>query len=285
MRTFGTILALLLIFFGLVVAGLLVVRLWQGNDFLAWGAAPTATPTPDLLLVAAGTNTSRDAPAGADLGAASETDMQRLFVGVESGGMALGTPEAAMVPVAQFDEPFDDPLDAPADEPLLPTLLPQVLPPADACPPQPAEGFAADSAVVAVGMLRVYSQSDVTSPALAELQAGQGLWIIAGEDGSTAVTRCEMVWQRVRTADGVVGWALEDAIDVVVPTPVPLPTMLPTGVAPMPAPTDGSACPSGCTQGGCALPCPTPCTQVCPAPCIQPCVQQPCTSPCGVLPK
>jgi hypothetical protein len=272
MRTFGTILALLLIFFGLVVAGLLVVRLWQGNNFVAWFAAPTATPAPDLLLVASGANTSRGAPAGADLGAASETDMQRLFVGVESGGMALGTPGAAMVPVAPLDEPSVEPL------PLAP--LPQVLPTPDSCPPAPAEGFAADSAVVAVGMLRVYSQSDVTSPALAELQAGQGLWIVAGEDGSTAVKRCEVVWQRVRTANGVVGWALEDAIGVVVATAAPVPTAV------MAAPSGGSTCPSGCTQEGCVGPCPTPCFPVvCPTPCVQPCVQQPCTSPCGVLPK
>jgi hypothetical protein len=171
---------------------------------------------------------------------------------------------------------------------LLPTPLPQVFPTADACPPQPAVGFAADSAVVAVGMLRVYSQSDVTSPALAELQAGQGLWIVAGEDGSTAVRRCEVVWQRVRTADGVMGWALEDAIDVVVPTAVPLPTAVPTAAptSVMAAPGGGSTCPSGCTQGGCVGPCPTPCFPVvCPTPCIQPCVQQPCTSPCGVFPK
>ena len=49
MRTFGTILALLLIFFGLVVAGLVVVRIWQDDGLVrldintANVVAPTAT--------------------------------------------------------------------------------------------------------------------------------------------------------------------------------------------------------------------------------------------------
>jgi hypothetical protein len=284
MRTFGTILALLLIFFGLVVAGLLVVRLWQGNDFLGWNN-PAPTPTPDLLLVASGAGstgaTGADGGQGAagELGTAGEADMQRLFVGVESGGMPLGDPQAAPAPAL------------PADDPQMPAPLPEVLPPLVECPPQPAEGFAADSAVVTIGMLRVYSQADVASPALAELQAGQGLWIVAGEDGSTAVKRCEIIWHRVRTAGGIVGWALDDAIDVVVPTIMPLPTAAPTaGPTPVPpggmTPPGGSICPGGCPQGGCVQPCPTPCFPVvCPTPCVQPCVQQPCTSPCGVFPK
>ena len=184
-------------------------------------------------------------------------------MGIESGGMSLpnGTqsaPSAALMA-------------APADA--APTIAPAAT--VDPCPPAPAEGFAAETAVVAVGTLRVYSQADVTSPALRDMTAGQGLWIVAGEDGSTAIARCEVIWQRVRTADGLVGWVIKDAVDVV---PAPRPTVQATIVV---TPTTISPCVGGCPTP-CCQPCATPCNQPCPTPCCQPCAAQPCTSPCGV---
>lgn len=260
MRTFGTILALLLIFFGLVVAGLVVVRIWQDNGLVrldintANVAAPTTTvPVSAAVKAAEAANAAASGETGA-AGAAAP-----VVVGIESGGMSLSGGEPASI------------MAAPADA--APTLEP--LATVDPCPPAPAEGFAADTAVVAVGTLRVYSQADVTSPALRDMTAGQGLWIIAGEDGTTAIARCEVIWQRVRTADGLVGWVIKDAVDVV---PAPRPTIVPTIVV---TPTVISPCPGGCPTP-CCQSCPNPCNQPCPTPCCQPCAQQPCTSPCGV---
>lgn len=256
MRTFGTILALLLIFFGLVVAGLIAVRIWQDN-----GSVQVDINTADLEVgatVASDAAAAARAANGEPLVAAAS---QPLVVGVESGGMALTTPEAASIMAAPADQP------APTVEPL---------PIVDPCPPAPVRGFGADTAVVAVGMLRVYSASDVTSPALRDLSAGQGLWIVAGEDGSTAVKRCEVIWQRVRTADGVVGWVLEDAIDVIPSAPIVETAAITPTISP---------CVGGCVQQGCVQPCATPCYQPCPTPCNQPCAVQPCTTPCGVYSK
>ena len=268
MRTFGTILALLLIFFGLVVAGLVVVRIWQDNglvrlDINTTNVTPTAT-VPVSIAVRAAEAANAAATAVANASAAGETGAAGatapVVVGIESGGMSLSG-----------DQPSAAVMAAPADA--APTLEP--LATVDPCPPAPAEGFAADTAVVAVGSLRVYSQADVTSPALRDMTAGQGLWIIAGEDGSTAIARCEVIWQRVRTADGLVGWVIKDAVDVV---PAPRPTIEATIVV---TPTIISPCPGGCPTPCCPT-CPNPCNQPCPTPCCQPCVQQPCTSPCGV---
>jgi hypothetical protein len=269
MRTFGTILALLLIFFGLVVAGLIVVRIWQDNGSVQMdintasvgaGANATGNVAGDVAAdVAAGARAANGEPLVA---AAPEP----LVVGVESGGMALTTPEVASIIAAPPAAP-------PADQPA-PTA--ESLTTVDPCPPAPAQGFGADTAVVAVGMLRVYSASDVTSPALRDLSAGQGLWIVAGEDGSTAVKRCEVIWQRVRTADGVVGWVLEDAIDVIPSAPITETVAITPTISP---------CVGGCVQQGCVQPCATPCYQPCPTPCNQPCAVQPCTTPCGVYSK
>jgi hypothetical protein len=275
MRTFGTILALLLIFFGLVVAGLVFVRIWQDNglvrlDINTSGVlTPTATAPVSLAVRAAeAANAAATAAAKANgvAGASGETgaagSTAPVVVGIESGGMSLaGTPG---VPSAAA-------MAAPADA--APTLEPAAT--VDPCPPRPAEGFAADTAVVAVGTLRVYSQADVTAPALRDMTAGQGLWIVAGEDGSTAIARCEVIWQRARTADGLVGWVIKDAVDVV---PAPRPTIEVTIVV---TPTIISPCVGGCPTP-CCQPCPTPCNQPCPTPCCQPCAAQPCTSPCGV---
>ncbi len=261
MRTFGTILALLLIFFGLVVAGLVFVRIWQDNGLvrLDINTASVSTPTatvPVSAAVRAAEAANMAASAAANTGAngrgggcggrgGAAGSVAPVVVGIESGGMSLagGAPDAA-VPTAPADV-------APTSEPL---------PPVDPCPPTPAEGFAAESAVVAVGTLRVYSQADVTSPALRDLTAGQGLWIIAGEDGRTAISRCEVIWQRVRTADGLVGWVIKDAVDVVPPVQATAqPAIQATIVA---TATVIAPCVGGC---------PTPCCQACPTPCNQPC--------------
>lgn len=253
-RIVGSILALLLILFGLVVAAVSVVLIWQANSSAQGNGATVETAGADAALRGAGG--------------------QALLVGVESGGMALSTPApAALVVMAA---PQDEPL---ATLPPEPTSAPTSAPTPDPCPPLPAEGFAADTAVVAVGMLRIYSQADVTAATLGELGAGQGLWIVAGEDGATAVRRCEIVWQRVRTSDGRVGWVLADAVAVVVPTAVPTAAPSPSAI-PIQSP-----CVDGCSP--CAPPCPqpTPCYQPCPTPCLQPCVGQPCTTPCGAYAK
>ncbi len=268
MRTFGTILALLLIFFGLVVAGLVFVRIWQDNGLVrldintASVSTPTATvPVSAAVRAAEAANAAATAAGSGEAGAAGST--APVVVGIESGGMSLAggggrTPRSwrRRQTARRLLSPWR---------------------PVDPCPPAPAEGFAADTAVVAVGTLRVYSQADVTSPALRDLTAGQGLWIVAGEDGSTAIARCEVIWQRVRTADGLVGWVIKDAVDVV--------PRRPPANDPRPRSwrraTVISPCVGGCPTP-CCQPCPTPCNQPCPTPCCQPCAAQPCTSPCGV---
>ena len=276
MRTFGTILALLLIFFGLVVAGLVFVRIWQDNGLVrldintAGVSTPTAT-VPVSAAVRAAEAANAAAAAAANAGASGETgaagSTAPVVVGIESGGMSL----AGSTP----DVPSAAVMAAPADAP--PPIEPAAT--VDPCPPGPAAGFAADTAVVAVGTLRVYSQADINSPALRDLTAGQGLWIVAGEDGATAIARCKVIWQRVRTADGLVGWVIKDAVDVV---PAPQPTIQPTIQATIVVtPTIISPCVGGCPTP-CCQPCATPCNQPCATPCCQPCTVQPCTSPCGV---
>jgi len=272
MRTFGTILALLLIFFGLVVAGLVFVRIWQDNGLVrldintAGVSTPTAT-VPVSAAVRAAEAANAAAASGAESGASGQTGADAstapVVVGIESGGMSLAGGAGDASSAALMAAPADA---APTIEPLATV---------DPCPPAPAEGFAADTAVVAVGTLRVYSEADVTSPALRDMTAGQGLWIVAGEVGSTAIARCAVIWQRVRTADGLVGWVIKDAVDVV---PAPRPTIQATIVV---TPTIISPCVGGCPTP-CCQPCPTPCNQPCQTPCCQPCATQPCTSPCGV---
>lgn len=85
----------------------------------------------------------------------------------------------------------------------------------------------------------MYSQADVTSTPLRNLSAGQELWIVEGEDGRTAVKRCDVIWQRVRTADGLLGWVLEAAIEIVPPT-MDMPLSAATATV--------SACVSECVQ-------------------------------------
>jgi hypothetical protein len=259
MRTFGTILALLLIFFGLVVAGLVVVRVWQDNGRVAVDANAAA------MTSAA---TGGDA-AGAGGG---------IVTGVETGGMALAAPTpAALNAVGVMAAPQDAPATPfPVEEP---TLLPAPLPTLDPCPPVVAQGYPVDTAVVAVGMLRIYSFTDVAAPTLGELSAGQGLWIVAGGEGTTAVQRCELIWHRVRTNEGITGWVLDDAIGIVTPTFVPTILPLPSAV-PTLSPCVGG-CPTPCVQ---PCPLPDPCYQPCPqpTPCYQPC-PTPCYEPCGGL--
>jgi hypothetical protein len=252
MRTFGTILALLLIFFGLVAAGLIAVRIWQDN-----GQVRLDINSPSLST------------AGENVRAAASVNGEPLVVGVESGGMMLATPSAAVA------------LAAPADVPVatLPAVI-EPLPTVDPCPPIPGQGYVAGTVVTSVGMLRVYGQPDVTAPPLAELATGQNLWIVAAEDGTTAVKRCDTVWHRVVTPTGVAGWVMDAAVILVPATAVPLPTAAPTA-APTGAP-GGGPCVGGCVPNPCGQPCPTPCFQPCPTPCYQPCVGQPCTTPCGV---
>jgi hypothetical protein len=269
MRTLGSILALLLILFGLVVAAVVVVRIWQDNG---------RVQVNDVAVAADGAGgTSAQRSVGGDLSASGDLTAaggEPLLLGVESGGMALATaaPQALLIPVAPQDEPVAT----------LPALVePAPVPTVDPCPPAPVAGFAADTAVVAVGMLRIYSQADVSAQTLGELNAGQGLWIVAAGDSTTAVKRCEITWHRVRTSDGIAGWVLDDAIGLVTPTVlptlVPLPSALPTL-----SPCVGG-CPTPCVQ---PCPQPDPCYQPCPqpTPCYQPCPQPaPCYEPCGGL--
>lgn len=273
MRTFGTILALLLIFFGLVVAGLVFVRIWQDNGVVRLDINTASVSAPTATVPVAAAVRAAEAANG-EAGAAGST--APVVVGIESGGMSLSTGEGAGEAAGGAGAAVQA---APADVPV--TLEPVAT--VDPCPPAPAEGFAAESAVMAVGTLRVYSQADVTSPAMRELTAGQGLWIVTGEDGSTAIVRCEVIWQRVRTADGLVGWVIKDAVDVVAPIQV---TAAPTAPVTIQATIVATAavispCVGGCPTP-CCQPCPTPCNQPCPEPCCQPCAVQPCTSPCGV---
>jgi hypothetical protein len=244
MRIFGTILALLLIFFGLIAAGFIVVRVWQDNGTVLVDVDTTSTDA----------GASRVAAAGGE----------PLVVGIESGGMGLVTPEAVQ------------PLAAPADVPVATLPLAPPLPTADPCPPVAGQGYVAGTVVTSVGMLRVYGQPDVSAPPLAEVSEGQNLWIVAAEDGTTAVKRCDTVWHRAVTTGGVAGWVMDAAVILAPATVAPPPTANPTAV-----PT-GGPCVSGCTPNPCVPACPTPCYQPCPPPCYQPCVGQPCTTPCGV---
>lgn len=244
--------AVLLIIYGIVLLGT-TVSVWQEGSAMRMDidTASSAALNTDLLGGATAT------PAGAP-----------LLSGVESGSMALGTPEPLMAFAAGS---------APADEPVV-TVLP-VTPAAtvDPCPPQAEGGFPADGTVTAVGSLRLYSEPDVLSAPLGEFSGGQAFLITADTGGVTAVRRCDLVWVRVRLTGGSMGWVLASAIVIGQPTVQPTVT---SAVTP-------PICPGGCgTPTPCWDPCNNPCQQPCSNPCNQPCsqpyTQQPCTQPCGV---
>ncbi len=68
--------------------------------------------------------------------------------------------------------------------------------------------------VEALGMLRLYAAPEPTAAALDEYSAGARFVIVASPDdrGPYPVELNGVRWYRVRTADGLVGWAMADGI-------------------------------------------------------------------------
>lgn len=259
--------ALALVF---IIAGIVLLeRIWRENGTLrvdintagvgALGADGLATPTP-----------------------------QPLLAGVESGSMALGGQQqeviafAAVLPAdvpapTEVPPPTEaPPTEAPpAEAPPAETPTPASLSVVDPCPPQAEAGFAADTPLAAVGMIRLYIEPDVLAPTLGEFSAGQTFLVTADTAGVTALRRCEVVWVRVRLTGGGMGWALASALQAAPTTaePAPMPLVSPP------------ICPGGCATPTCNPPCAeVPCGQPCIEPCNLPCTQ-PCTTPCGVYSK
>ena len=253
MRTcVASLLAFLLVVCGAIIIGMAGVRLAQESGFLRKDLdTPGATALDDRLPVAQTTQ--------------PQTSQQPLLAGVESGGMALGgsAQPAAVQAVAGGGSIMDGPVE--------PTLASTPEATVDACAPQPEPGFAAESPVVAIGMIRLYTDTDVLAATLGEFGAGQSFTVTADGAGVTAIRRCELVWVRVRLAGGQQGWVLAHAVEIALPTVMP--TSMPTMVAPI--------CPGGCATPTCVEPCYNPCAQPCADPCYSPCIQ-PCTTPCGV---
>jgi hypothetical protein len=229
----------------LIVIGVWI--LWMVGARILQGTGPTAAPATDPQTV---------------------QTTQSLLLGMENGSMALG-PVGEEGVLRAFEA-------AVADAPVEP-LPPIVLPTVDPCPPQQEPGFAADANVVAIGMVRLYSEPDLESPALGEFSAGQSFLVTADANGVTAVRRCDLVWVRVRLTGGLLGWVLASAIEIApVVTPIVTPVVFPT-LPPI--------CPGGCATPTCVDPCYDPCPQPCVDPCYLPCggdYAQPCTTPCGV---
>lgn len=257
-------LALVFIVYGIVLLG----TIWQENGTLR------------VDISTAGTTAGDSAGAGAlSTDALALQTPQPLLAGVESGSMALGGQQQE---VAAF--PAALPADAPAPtEALPPTEVPpatQAPTPAsltvvDPCPPQAEAGFAADTPLAAVGMIRLYIEPDVLAPTLGEFSAGQTFLVTADTAGVTALRRCELVWVRVRLTGGGMGWALAGALQAAPATVEPI--VVPTASPPI--------CPGGCATPTCNWSCAdVPCGQPCVEPCNLPCTQ-PCTTPCGVYSK
>ena len=179
-RDYAVILAVLLILVGVIIFGVVTVRVWQEGSSLRM----------DI-------DTQQDAALNTGL---LGTPTAPLLAGVESGSMALGTP----APLAVFAVEGGV-QDAP-QEPVI-TILPVTIEATvDPCPPQAEGGFPADATVTAIGSLRLYSAPDVLSPALGEFSAGQAFLVTADTGGVTAIRRCDLVWVRVRLTGGSMGW-------------------------------------------------------------------------------
>lgn len=236
-NVFIWLLAVVLIICCVAIVGMAGLRLLQEIGWLEMGIEPSDAVALDASL------------------AVAQTPLP-LLAGVESGGMAL---RAASAQSALADAAGGAVMDVPVE----PTLPSTPLPTVDACTPQPEPGFAAESTVVAIGMIRLYSDTDVLAATLGEFGTGQGFVVTADAAGVTAIRRCELVWVRVRLAGGAQGWVLAHAVEIGLPTAVP--TLPATLVAPI--------CPGGCATPSCVQPCINPCAQ----PCIQP-----CALPCGV---
>jgi hypothetical protein len=69
-------------------------------------------------------------------------------------------------------------------------------------------------AVVGADLFRLYADADPKAPVLNVYTAGDSFVIIEPSDAITTypVIRDGRTWYRVRTADGLVGWALIDAV-------------------------------------------------------------------------
>lgn len=135
LRALGTVAALLLVFLGLGMAGLVVGRVWQDSrSVIPVGNAAGQGGAPTIVVSAAALAIVTTKPLG-------DAQVQPFLVSVESGGMPLNRPEAVATAAAPSSEPVT-------------TLLPTgtLVPTADPCPPVPMQGFAAQTPVISIGM-------------------------------------------------------------------------------------------------------------------------------------
>lgn len=187
-------------------------------------------------------------------------------VGVESGSMAWATATAMSVAAAAVADAAT-PMDV-----FGPTAAPTPAPTNDPCPPSAIPGPASGAQLTAIGVVRLYPAADFAQAAPGQFTAGTVFVVAPDPGGTTAITRCELTWLRVRTPAGAEGWIVAQSVDDMPLQPTGAPTAISTLV---------QQCVSGSCQG-CVHPCPTPCS-----PCSSPCnyqPNQPCYQPCGTAP-
>ena len=168
MRTFGTILALLLIFFGLVVAGLIVVRIWQDNGLVQarhqYGGRGGRRDSARLGRRHGGRGCERGRPT-AETTVAVAAASRRWWWASRAAVCRWPTAEAASDHGGTGGRTGADGLSP--WRPSIPARL------------RRRRALASDTAVVAVGTLRVYSAGgrDLAGPARSDGGAGAcGSW-------------------------------------------------------------------------------------------------------------
>ena len=240
------VLASALILAGVILAGGIVVRLCQEVQCIS---RSTADVKP-----------AEEAGQPAAEGATGATPTPTLVPALV-GAMSLATPGAGMQDDLSFGAAAASAAPAADGVPAADDATP------DPCPPTPADGLPAGTALRAIGIVRLYAAPDTLAEVLGDYGAGAQFVVVADESGMTAVTRCDVLWYLVGDDQAVVGWVLAAALDDMPPLITPVPTVW--------------LCPqNGCVSCGCAPSCGQPCTQ----PCYQP-SYQPCGVPCNNYPS